>query len=65
MAAIWGEGFVSGVIFGSALTAAGVFEPVVIIGQMRLEDFHMLKAFIAASGSSAYVSHSDLRVELD
>jgi len=47
----------SGAIFGAALTAAGVFSPAVIIGQMRLVDFHMLKAFLAASASSACVSH--------
>jgi hypothetical protein len=43
----------SGAIFGGALTVAGVFSPSVIIGQMKLEDFHMMKVFIAASASSA------------
>jgi hypothetical protein len=43
----------AGATFGAAVTAAGVFSPAVIIGQLRLEDFHMLKAFIAASASSA------------
>jgi hypothetical protein len=44
---------VSGAIFGAAVTAAGVYSPSVIISQMKLEDFHMMKAFIAASASSA------------
>ncbi len=43
----------AGAIFGVALTAAGVYSPSVIIGQMQLSDFHMLKAFLAASASSA------------
>lgn len=46
----------AGALFGTALTAAGVYSPSVIIGQMQLSDFHMLKAFLAASASSAYVS---------
>jgi hypothetical protein len=43
----------SGAAFGAALTAAGVYSPAVIIGQLKLENFHMLKTFIAASASSA------------
>ena len=43
----------SGSIFGAALIAAGVYSPRVIIGQMQLGDFHMLKTFLAASASSA------------
>jgi hypothetical protein len=43
----------SGAIFGAAVTAAGVYSPSVIIAQMKLEDFHMMKAFVAASASSA------------
>jgi len=45
----------SGAIFGAALSAAGVYSPTVIIAQMRFEDFHMMKAFLAASASSAIV----------
>lgn len=48
----------AGAVFGAALTAAGVYSPSVIIGQMQLTDFHMLKAFLAASASSACVSLS-------
>ncbi|KAL2059746.1 hypothetical protein VTL71DRAFT_10130 [Oculimacula yallundae] len=43
----------SGSIFGAALVAAGVYSPGVIIGQLQLSDFHMLKTFLAASASSA------------
>ncbi|CZS94975.1 uncharacterized protein RAG0_04777 [Rhynchosporium agropyri] len=43
----------SGSIFGAALVAAGVYSPEVIIGQMQLKEFHMLKTFLAASASSA------------
>jgi len=43
----------SGALFGAAITAAGVYSPAVIIGQMNFTDFHMLKAFITASASSA------------
>jgi hypothetical protein len=45
----------SGILFGAALTAAGVYVPSTIIGQMQLTNFHMLKTFLAASMSSAYV----------
>jgi len=45
----------SGSLFGAAITAAGVYSPAVIIGQLKLEDFHMLKSFIAASASSAII----------
>jgi len=43
----------SGAIFGAALTAAGVYSPTVIIEQMHFQDFHMMKAFLSASASSA------------
>ncbi|RDL36968.1 Uncharacterized protein BP5553_04401 [Venustampulla echinocandica] len=43
----------SGVCFGAALTAAGMYSPSTIIGQMHLTNFHMMKGFLAASASSA------------
>lgn len=43
----------SGALFGAALTAAGVYSPNVIISQMKLESFHMLKVFLSASATSA------------
>ncbi|KIW18522.1 hypothetical protein PV08_02810 [Exophiala spinifera] len=45
----------SGAIFGSALTASGVYAPSVIISQMGLSNFHMLKSFLAASACSALI----------
>lgn len=45
----------SGAIFGSALTASGVYSPSVILGQMGLSNFHMLKSFLAASACSALI----------
>ena len=45
----------SGITFGSALTAAGVYTPSVIIDQMRLMDYHMVLAFLAASACSAII----------
>ncbi|KAJ4528215.1 hypothetical protein HRR83_000966 [Exophiala dermatitidis] len=45
----------SGVIFGSALTTSGVYSPSVILGQMGLSNFHMLKSFLAASACSALI----------
>ena len=45
----------SGITFGSALTAAGVYAPHVIIDQMKLTDFHMLLAFLSASACSAII----------
>jgi len=45
----------SGALFGAALTAAGVYSPTIIIQQMHFEDFRMMKAFLSAAASSAYV----------
>jgi hypothetical protein len=45
----------AGLIFGAALTASRVYIPSVIISQMKLQDFHMMAAFLTASASSAYV----------
>lgn len=45
----------SGGIFGAALTASGVYSPSVIISQLRLSNFHMIKSFVAASACSALI----------
>ncbi|KEF60896.1 uncharacterized protein A1O9_02460 [Exophiala aquamarina CBS 119918] len=45
----------SGMIFGSAITASGVYSPSVIQSQMSLTNFHMLKSFLAASACSALI----------
>jgi uncharacterized membrane protein YedE/YeeE len=45
----------SGAIFGGALSLSGVASPRIIIEQLRLNDFHMLLAFMSASACSALV----------
>ncbi|KAJ9610513.1 hypothetical protein H2200_005290 [Cladophialophora chaetospira] len=45
----------SGSIFGAALTASGVYSPSVIISQLGLSNFHMIKSFVAASACSALI----------
>jgi hypothetical protein len=47
------QSVVSGAAFGAALTASGVWNPVIIVDQMRLHDFHMVKVFLTASSVSA------------
>ena len=41
-------GLATGIVFGFALEKARVFEPGVIVGQMQLRNFLMLKVFLAA-----------------
>lgn len=41
-------GLASGIVFGVALEKSRVFEPGVIVGQMRFDTFIMLKVFLAA-----------------
>jgi uncharacterized membrane protein YedE/YeeE len=41
-------GLASGILFGVALEKSRVFEPGVIVGQMQLKNFLMLKIFLAA-----------------
>jgi uncharacterized protein len=41
-------GLATGIVFGFALEKSRVFEPGVIIGQMQLRNFLMLKVFLAA-----------------
>ncbi|KAN0105908.1 hypothetical protein V8E51_008784 [Hyaloscypha variabilis] len=43
----------SGSLFGAALLLSGVYSPTVILSQLDLSDFYMLKVFLTASGSSA------------
>jgi hypothetical protein len=45
----------SGAAFGAALVASGVAQPAVIIGQLKLENWQMIQAFLAAAASSTYV----------
>lgn len=50
------ENIVSGAAFGAALTASGVFQPSVIVSQLKFENFHMLQTFLTATASSTYVA---------
>ncbi len=43
----------AGAVFGAALKFSGVYLPSVIISQMELKSFHMLKVFLGASATSA------------
>lgn len=49
------SGLLMGVIFGFALEKSRVFEPGVIVGQMQLRNFIMLKVFFAAVATGALV----------
>jgi len=42
----------SGVVFGAALTASGVYHPSVILEQLKLADWSMLETFLTATASS-------------
>jgi hypothetical protein len=44
---------IAGSVFGSALTLSGVYLPSVILQQLQMRDFHMLKVFLSASSVSA------------
>ena len=46
-------GLLMGVVFGFALEKSRVFEPGIIVGQMQLRNFIMLKVFLAAVATGA------------
>ncbi|KAJ3558379.1 hypothetical protein NPX13_g9718 [Xylaria arbuscula] len=46
------DSLLSGAAFGAALTASGMYEPSVILSQMRLENWHMVQTFLTASAAS-------------
>jgi uncharacterized protein len=48
-------GLAMGFVFGFALEKARVFEPGIIVGQMRLRNFTMLRIFLAAVATGAIV----------
>lgn len=48
-------GLLMGVVFGIALEKSRVFEPGVIVGQMQLKNFLMLKVFLTAVATGAVV----------
>ncbi|KAK5629865.1 hypothetical protein RRF57_005580 [Xylaria bambusicola] len=45
----------SGAAFGAALAASGMYEPTVILSQMKLENWHMVQTFLTASAASTFV----------
>ncbi|TDZ26789.1 UPF0394 membrane protein [Colletotrichum orbiculare MAFF 240422] len=45
----------SGAAFGAALVGAGVYQPSVIIAQLKFENWHMIQAFLAAAASSTLI----------
>lgn len=48
-------GLLMGIVFGFALEKSRVFEPGIIVGQMQLSNFIMLKVFFAAVATGAVV----------
>ncbi|KAH7024642.1 uncharacterized protein B0I36DRAFT_424498 [Microdochium trichocladiopsis] len=46
---------ISGAAFGAALTLSGVWVPSVVLGQLKLDDFRMLRMFLTASGTSILI----------
>ena len=48
-------GLLMGIVFGFALEKSRVFEPGMIVGQMQLRNFIMLKVFLAAVATGALV----------
>ena len=48
-------GILMGIVFGFALEKSRVFEPGIIVGQMQLRNFIMLKVFLSAVATGAVV----------
>ena len=48
-------GILMGIVFGFALEKSRVFEPGMIVGQMQLRNFIMLKVFLSAVATGAVV----------
>ncbi|KAI0512513.1 hypothetical protein F5B22DRAFT_305580 [Xylaria bambusicola] len=49
------DSLLSGASFGAALAASGMYEPTVILSQMKLENWHMVQTFLTASAASTFV----------
>ena len=54
------DNLISGAAFGAALTASGVFQPTVILGQLQFTNFQMIQTFLTATGTSASVPPTPL-----
>ena len=48
-------GIAMGIVFGFALEKSRVFEPDIIVGQMQMRNFIMLKVFLSAVETGAIV----------
>ncbi|KAG6242786.1 hypothetical protein E4U24_005614 [Claviceps purpurea] len=46
---------ISGAAFGAAMAAAGFHDPAAVLSQLKLEDWHMGQAFLAATAASAAI----------
>ncbi|KAI0147689.1 hypothetical protein GGR57DRAFT_476367, partial [Xylariaceae sp. FL1272] len=49
------DAFLSGAAFGAALGASGVYQPAVILAQMKMQDFRMMQTFFVASAASTVI----------
>ncbi|KAK3353643.1 hypothetical protein B0T25DRAFT_218683 [Lasiosphaeria hispida] len=47
------DNIISGGVFGAGLTASGMYQPAVIMAQLKFENFHMIQVFLTATASSA------------
>lgn len=43
----------TGLAFGASLVASGVYQPSVILGQLSLENWHMIQSFLTATATSS------------
>ncbi|TGJ87780.1 hypothetical protein E0Z10_g991 [Xylaria hypoxylon] len=46
------DSLLSGAVFGAALAATGMYQPSVIVSQMKLENWHMVQTFLTGSAAS-------------
>lgn len=45
----------TGLAFGASFVASGVYQPSVILGQLSLENWHMIQSFLTATATSSCV----------
>jgi hypothetical protein len=53
------ETIASGVAFGAALVASGMYSPYLIASQFSLQRWNMVQTFLTATGCSAWVLPDD------
>jgi len=59
------DNLITGAAFGAALTASGVYQPSVILSQLKFENFHMLQTFLTGAAGSTCVSTLPSCIRLD